>query len=109
MTVSTGTQAGAWLGMNELQVKGSFTWSDTSPVTFTNWWIGMPISSPSKTCVVMTKAVSAGVRPPCAMQHNATQCAPAERNTATQGKATIQGDEIQGQAIQGNAKKCDSV
>ena len=67
LTVSTGTQAGAWLGMNELQVKGSFTWSDTSPVTFTNWRIGTPISSPSKTCVVMTKAVSAGVRLPCAM------------------------------------------
>ena len=63
--VSTGNPAGTWLGLNELQVKGSFAWSDTSAVTFTNWRTGMPVNLPSKSCVVMTKVVSPGLTLPC--------------------------------------------
>ncbi len=37
-----GTGAQALIGLNDLQVEGKYTWTDGSPVTYTNWGGGQP-------------------------------------------------------------------
>ncbi|XP_076467662.1 uncharacterized protein LOC143298664 [Babylonia areolata] len=41
-------QGGVWLGLNDIQESYFYQWNDGSEVTFTNWDVGMPVSSPSQ-------------------------------------------------------------
>ncbi|XP_043921440.1 macrophage mannose receptor 1-like [Protopterus annectens] len=48
-----------WLGMSNIQKKGTFTWTDLETVTFTNWNAQMPGSQSG--CVAMRTGINAGL------------------------------------------------
>jgi hypothetical protein len=44
-----------WIGLNDLKTKGVYEWSDGSPVSWTNWYVGQPDERRTdKTCVYMS-------------------------------------------------------
>ena len=44
-----------WIGLNDLKTKGKYEWSDGSPVSWTNWYVGQPDETTIiKTCVYMS-------------------------------------------------------
>jgi hypothetical protein len=44
-----------WIGLNDLNTKGVYEWSDGSPVSWTNWYVGQPDERRTdKTCVYMS-------------------------------------------------------
>ncbi|XP_043920561.1 macrophage mannose receptor 1 isoform X2 [Protopterus annectens] len=48
-----------WLGMSDIQKRGTFTWTDLETVTFTNWNVRMPGSQSG--CVAMRTGINAGL------------------------------------------------
>ena len=55
ITALIGTQSVFWIGLNDFLTDGTFYWTDSSPVKFTNWGTGQPSSSQGfPNCVSMT-------------------------------------------------------
>ena len=47
--------ANVWTGLNDLKTKGLYQWSDGTPVTWTNWYVGQPDERRTdKSCVFMS-------------------------------------------------------
>ncbi|XP_077993134.1 macrophage mannose receptor 1-like [Glandiceps talaboti] len=44
-----------WIGLNDLEQKGTYGWSDGSPVFYTKWAIGEPSYNTGEGCVQMTR------------------------------------------------------
>ncbi|XP_074624213.1 macrophage mannose receptor 1-like isoform X2 [Acropora palmata] len=52
ITALVGRQSVFWIGLNDFHVDGTFYWTDSSPVKYTNWGAGQP--SRGGNCVSMT-------------------------------------------------------
>ena len=49
--------SGVWIGLNDVSTEGTFTWSDGSAVTFTNWSPGQPSAAQKlEDCVKMSSS-----------------------------------------------------
>ena len=51
-----------WIGFNDIAIKGSYVWSDGSPVKYTNWAVGAPLPGFLKVpgCVVINPSRQGG-------------------------------------------------
>lgn len=55
ITALIGWQSVFWIGLNDFHIDGTFYWTDSSPVKFTNWGAGQPSRSRTfPSCVSMT-------------------------------------------------------
>ncbi|XP_015776212.1 PREDICTED: uncharacterized protein LOC107354273 [Acropora digitifera] len=55
ITALIGRQSVFWIGLNDFHIDGTFYWTDSSPVKFTNWGAGQPSRGRTfPSCVSMT-------------------------------------------------------
>ncbi|KAK7482491.1 hypothetical protein BaRGS_00026308, partial [Batillaria attramentaria] len=64
-----GSDAGWWTGLNDRTILGWFTWSDDTPVTFTNWRTQSPRSMNRHACGTVDKSTGSWVDLPCTEEH----------------------------------------
>lgn len=54
-TMLPGKQTDFWIGLNDFHFEGTFFWTDSSPVKYTNWNENQPLQG-LQDCVYMTQA-----------------------------------------------------
>ena len=47
--------SGAWIGLNDILVEGTFEWVDRSTLSYTNWKSGQPNNVTGQNCVWMRR------------------------------------------------------
>ena len=52
-TIITSSVGNCWIGLNDRDVEGTYTWIDGTTVSYTNWPLNAPTINDANTCIVM--------------------------------------------------------
>ena len=52
-TIITSSVSNSWIGLNDRDVKRTYTWIDGTTVSYTNWPLNAPTVNDANTCIVM--------------------------------------------------------